>query len=207
MALVLSDPACRGIILSTRPDMLSREVLAGIARRVQDLSKDCLIELGLQSIHSRSLRLLNRGHGYSDFLRAYHRIREYSGIEVGAHLILGIPGESEEMMLASIQQVCALGVEALKLHHLQVVRGTRLEHIYRREDLSLFTRNGYLNFLLKALPRIPREVVIHRLWATTHPQFLVAPRWDVLAADLSKELARKMGEQSLWQGKFAVARG
>lgn len=124
-ARVLAEPDCVGLILSTRPEAIAADLPPALADLCRETGKDCLVELGVQSIHPRSLRLLNRNHGYGDFIDAVARLHA-AGLEVGAHLILGIPGESEADMRASLDAVCALGVQALKLHHLQVIRATPL---------------------------------------------------------------------------------
>ena len=108
-ARILAEPDCVGLILSTRPDAIAADLPPALADLCRESGKDCLIELGVQSIHPGSLRLLNRNHGYGDCVDAVARLRA-AGLEVGAHLILGIPGESDEDMRASLDAVCALGV-------------------------------------------------------------------------------------------------
>ena len=200
---VLKDPGCVGLILSTRPDCIEDSLLAPLAELVRQSGKECLFELGLQSMHERSLTSLNRNHGFADFCEAAERIKAAGGFELSAHLIFGIPGESEADMLATLATVCRLGVTHLKLHHLQVIRDTPLHELHRSGKVPLFSREGYLEFLLRALPMIPEDVTIHRLWATSHPGLLVAPRWDVLTVQLGRELRERMAELGLWQGQRA----
>lgn len=200
---VLQDADCLGLILSTRPDYVADELLRPLAELVAASGKECLFELGLQSIHERSLKLLNRNHGFGDFHSAAVRIRAAGCFELGAHLIFGIPGESEEEMLQSLATVCRLGVTHLKLHHLQVIRDTALHALYNQGKVTLFSRAEYLRFLLRALPIIPAGVTIHRLWATAHPALLIAPGWNTLASILSRELREKMAERKVWQGQRA----
>ena len=199
-ARVLAEPDCVGLILSTRPDAIAADLPPALADLCRESGKDCLIELGVQSIHPGSLRLLNRNHGYGDCVDAVARLRA-AGLEVGAHLILGIPGESEEDMRASLDAVCALGVQALKLHHLQVIRATPLEQWYHQGRVAVFALDDYLRLLLRLLPRIPTQVTLHRLCATTHPHLLVAPRWGRLAADLSGQLQALLVAADLRQGQ------
>ena len=104
-------------------------------------------------------------------------------------------------MLNSLQVVCDMGVDALKIHHLQVIKNTALHVLFNKGGVALFTRGAYTDFLLKAIPFIPRHVTIHRLWSTAHPDVLVAPKWNCLASKLSSELTRKMLEKGLWQGQ------
>jgi radical SAM protein (TIGR01212 family) len=199
--LLLTDADCVGLILSTRPDYVKEQLIKPLAELVNKTGKECLFELGLQSVHERSLKLLNRNHSFADFQDAVRQIKGAGCFELGAHLIFGIPGESEGDMLRSVRTVCELGVNALKLHHLQVIRDTSLQELYEQGQVALFSREEYLYFLLKALPIIPAEVTIHRLWATAHPDLLVAPKWNVLASSLSGALREKMAEMGVWQGK------
>lgn len=198
---LLNDNDCVGLILSTRPDYVGDRLIGELADLVDRTGKECLLELGVQTAHDRSLKLLNRNHGFDDFRDAVRRIKQPGCLEVGAHLIFGIPGESEEDMFSTIRAVCSLGVNALKLHHLQVIRGTRLHDFYRQGTVALFSLQDYLRFLLAALPIIPAEVTLHRLWATAHPALLVGPKWNILASELSVILRRAMVEQGVRQGK------
>ena len=201
-AAVLAEPDCVGLILSTRPDAIAADLPPALADLCRKTGKDCLVELGVQSIHPRSLRLLNRNHGYGDFVDAVARLHA-AGLEVGAHLILGIPGESEVDMRASLCTVCALGVQALKLHHLQVIRATPLERLYHQGQVVVFNLDDYLRLLVRLLPHIPSAVTLHRLCATAHPDLLVAPRWGRLAADLSGRLQAMLAAADLRQGQRA----
>jgi radical SAM protein (TIGR01212 family) len=200
LAEVLDDPDCLGLILSTRPDAIAPELPAALAELAGRSGKHCLIELGLQSIHAKSLALLNRNHSFGDFLTAVDRLQAVAGIEIGVHLILGIPGESEEEMLATIRMVCGLGIQALKLHHLQVIADTPLHRLYVQGLVPVFTLETYLELLHRVLPHIPPEVTLHRLWSTAHPDLLVAPRWNCLTGELSKVLHRLMTERGIRQG-------
>lgn len=203
---LLVDVDCVGLILSTRPDYVEDTLLVPLADLVQESGKACLFELGVQSVHARSLKLLNRNHTFADFENAALRIGVAGCFDLGAHLIFGIPRESEEDMLLSLKTVCSLGVTHLKLHHLQVMRDTALATLYAQGQVTLFTRQGYLKFLLRALPIIPAEVTMHRLWATSHPDFLLAPKWNCLAATLAVELKNTMRAMGLWQGQMAQAK-
>ncbi|MFH0782622.1 MAG: TIGR01212 family radical SAM protein [Pseudomonadota bacterium] len=202
LKLLLADVDCVGLILSTRPDYVADDLLLPLARLVKETGKECLFELGVQSVHERSLKFLNRNHSLADFHHAANRIKAAGCFQLGAHLIFGIPGESQEDMLFSLRSVCEVGVGHLKLHHLQVARDTALATLYHEGKVTLFTLEGYLQFLLRALPVIPAEVTIHRLWATTHPDLLLAPKWNCLAGTLSTILQQKMMEQGIWQGQL-----
>ncbi|MBM9536721.1 TIGR01212 family radical SAM protein [Desulfobulbus alkaliphilus] len=198
---VIADPECVGLIIAARPDCIADDLPAALADLVQSSGKECLIELGLQSIHARSLQQLNRNHGVHDFFSAVRRIKTQDSLRIGVHLILGIPGETEADMLASVETVCALGVHALKLHHLQVLKDTPLHSLHTKGLVPTFSLDGYLQLLLRLLPRIPWEVVLHRLWSSAHPHLLVAPRWHLHATELSQRLQASMAEQHIRQGQ------
>lgn len=200
---MLADDDCLGLIFSTRPDCLKDVMLVKMAGLVSSSEKDCHFELGLQSIHEASLKLLNRNHSYQDFRVAHGQLKEHGCFGVGAHLIMGIPGESRAQMLETVTAVCALGIDSLKLHHLQVIEGTRLESMYRQGLVDPFDVEQYLEFLLEILPKIPARVTIHRLWSASHPSILVAPRWGLAPGVLSDRLRRMMVGRKLWQGKYA----
>ncbi|MDD2463097.1 MAG: TIGR01212 family radical SAM protein [Desulfobulbus sp.] len=198
---VLSDPDCLGLILSTRPDAIASDLPFELSRLVKQSGKDCLIELGLQTWHQRSLTWLNRNHSYNDFLQAVDRLARFEHLQIGVHLILGIPGESAADMHKTLYEVCRLPIHALKLHHLQVIRDTVLHTLYERGKVPVFSLSGYMELLLTLLPQIPQSITIHRLWASSHPELLIAPRWNILASELSKLLVAQMMARNIFQGK------
>lgn len=201
LAQVLTDADCLGLILSTRPDAIASDLPPALARLTKESGKDCLIELGLQSCHARSLAWLNRNHGYNDFLQAVERLSVHDQLRIGVHLILGIPGESEADMMDSLRSVCALPIQAIKLHHLQVIRDTPLHRLYEQGQVEVLALEEYMALLLRLLPWIPASITLHRLWATAHPELLIAPRWHVVAAELSKRLQQLMVERDISQGQ------
>lgn len=201
---VLRDIDCVGLIISTRPDYLNESFLGPLGKRIKINGKDCLFELGLQSAKPSSLEYLNRNHTYANFLHAVQLLQSYGTFEVGVHLLFGIPEETEDDMISSLQKVCSLGIDALKIHHLQVLRGTQLEKIYEAGGLQLFSKNDYLGLLIKILPLIPANVVLHRLWATSHPEMLIAPRWNILATELSNVLRQMMESLAIRQGQLSL---
>jgi len=199
-AVAADDPDCVGLILSTRPDALFEALIAALAASPWGRDKELAVELGVQTIHEGSLRWLNRGHGFAAFLTARAMLRRLPGCQVGVHLILGIPGEGPAEMAASLERVCELGVDYLKLHHLQVIAGTRLAELQRTAPLPLFGAEDYLQLLAGLLTRVPRRVILHRLWATARPALLLAPRWGQRPAELRQRLEVIMQKRGLSQG-------
>lgn len=198
---VLPDENCVGVILSTRPDSLDPILLEELAGLAQQTKKEFLLEIGLQSVHERSLKLLNRNHDVGVFVDAVNRIKAFKELQIGVHLIFGIPGESEKDMCTSLKEVCEIGIDAIKLHHLQVIRDTPLHTMHRQQKIFLFTADKYLELLTRLLPEIPKHIVIHRLWSHSHPDLLIAPRWNLFAGNLSARLQKMMKEKEVYQGK------
>jgi len=195
-----ADPACVGLIVAARPDCVADALLDALAASPWGDDKDLAVELGVQTVHGASLAWLERGHGPEDFIRAAARLRRLPGCRPGAHLILGIPGETAADMAESIRQVCAQGATYLKLHHLQVIAGTRLARLHESSPLPLPTAEAYLELLAALLPLVPRAVVLHRLWATSRPELLVAPRWGQRPAALRSRLEELMRRRGIRQG-------
>ncbi len=198
--MLLSESACVGVIYATRPDCISHALLEPLAELVAATGKECHFELGLQSADDKSLALLNRNHTVVDFEQALLKLRQYRQFSVGAHLIFGIPEETRQDMLASVQYVCGQGVDSLKLHHLQVLKNTPLAKLYEHRKFSLFSREEYVDLLLEVLPLIPAHIVIDRLWTHSHPDLVIAPKWNILPGILSDHLYAEMRKRKLSQG-------
>lgn len=201
----LQDERCIGLIISTRPDYVADPLLEELAAIVSQHKgeKEVLIELGLQSARESTLQLLNRNHTYADFEEAYRRIRQFEHLQIGVHLIIGLPGEGSETMRQTVQKVCGLGVDAIKFHHLQVIRGTRLAGLYAEKPFKVYGAREYLEIIAELLPYVPASVVLHRLWSSSDPALLVAPDWGGLGAHQLKGLLDEiMTERNLYQGKY-----
>ncbi|MDD5758864.1 MAG: TIGR01212 family radical SAM protein [Desulfobulbaceae bacterium] len=197
-------PNCVGLIISTRPDCIDDAILQELAAiAAEDQSREVLIELGLQSAHEQTLKLINRNHSFQDFVDAAQRVKAV-GLALGVHLILGLPGEDFQKMLVTVQEACRFGLDALKFHHLQVIKNTPLERIYQETPFTVYGAYDYLAILARLLAHVPSEVVIHRLWSSSKPEILLQPLWHGLRAQqLHEMLAEIMGSEELWQGKFS----
>lgn len=205
-ALAVNDIV--GLIVGTRPDCLpppTLDLLAGYAQRTW-----FWLELGLQSPHDRTLRQINRGHDFATFAAAVKRCRE-RGIRVCAHVILGLPGESREEMLATAGILNGLKIDGVKLHLLHVLRGTRLAEMYGRGEIRVMERDDYVGVVCDFLERLDARISIQRLTGDGGRD-LVAPIWslakfEVLNA-IDMELARRGSRQgsSLERSRFDVQR-
>jgi hypothetical protein len=195
----LRQPGILGLVIGTRPDCVPEEVL----RLLEELAQGVYVsvEYGLQTIHDRSLDWMNRGHHYDALLDAIERSRG-RGFEIGAHVMLGLPGESHADMMATAQELARLRLDSVKLHHLYVVHNTRLADEVAAGRVQLLGRDEFVRTLIDFLERLPPETVVERLSGDAPPEFLIGPDWcrdkpAVLAA-VRQELERR----DTWQGRL-----
>ncbi len=170
----ISHPDVIGLIVGTRPDCVGNDVLDLLQRLAAETWVS--LELGLQSIHERSLRWMNRGHGYGAFVDAVRRSRG-RGFEIGAHVILGIPSESAKDMNATAEELARLGIDSVKLHNLHAVRGTPLADMVEAGEVDLLGLEEYVDRAVDFLERLPPSCVIDRLSGDAPRDCLVAPKW------------------------------
>jgi uncharacterized protein len=172
--VALTHPNVVGLIVGTRPDCASDEVLDLLARLAK--RKWLMIEYGLQTIHDRTLDRLNRGHHFDAFLDAYRRSRQRR-LNVGVHVILGLPGESRDDMLATARTLAGMEIHSVKLHNLYAVRNTVLADEVAAGKIRLPELGEYVGWLVDFLEELPGDVVIDRLCGDAPPEYLIAPQW------------------------------
>ena len=189
----IAHPDVIGLAIGTRPDCVPEETLdlvAAYAERVEEV----WIEYGLQSMHDRTLELVNRGHRFDAFVDAVERTRTRP-IKTCAHVILGLPGESRENMMATAQCCAALKLDGIKLHHLHVVRNTPLEEAYRRGEVRTLDAEEYVSLVCDFLERLPATTTVQRLMGDAKVDLLVAPVWKKgkpeMFAAITQELKRR----------------
>jgi hypothetical protein len=187
-----------GLSVGTRPDCVDKEVLKLLASYKERFL--VWLELGLQSAHDTTLLQINRGHDVACFDRAVAEAHE-NGLNVCAHVILGLPGESREMMLETALHLAGLEVEGVKIHALYVVAGTPLAEAFEREGYRCLEREEYVELLLDFLERLPPAVVVQRLTGDPMPAELVAPLWVREKAKTLNLIAKRFEERDSWQGK------
>lgn len=186
------------ISIATRPDCISDEVLSLLLEINQ--IKPIWIELGLQTIHPATSKFIRSGFTYHCFQESVARLSA-AGLTVIVHLILGLPGETKEMMLASVDAVAALPISGIKLQLLHILEGTDLAEYYRSHPFPLFTLEEYCNFIPRCLERIPQNIVIHRITGDGPKKLLIAPLWSADKKRVLNQIHRNMKEQDTWQGK------
>ncbi|HOG16885.1 MAG: coproporphyrinogen III oxidase [Syntrophaceae bacterium PtaU1.Bin231] len=188
-----------GLSVGTRPDCVPDEVLDLLASYAR--TKHVWLELGLQSIHARTLALINRGHGPEAFRDAARRAAA-RGLLVCVHLIVGLPGETREDVLATARAVADLPIGGVKFHCLLALRGTRLGEMYERGEVRLWRREEYAASVCDVLERLSPEVVIQRLTADGYRDIYLAPDWAVNKLQVLNAIDREMARRDTWQGRL-----
>ena len=193
----LARPEVVGLAIGTRPDCVPDPVLDLLA----DVARDRLVwvEYGLQSIHTRTLESINRGHGPDAFFDAVERTQK-RGIPIVVHLILGLPGESLDDMRETARAVAAAGVSGVKLHPLYVIRGTGLEKLYLDGEYHPMTEEEAIEATMAMLELLPWDVVVHRMTSDPHPEELAAPLWMLDRAGVRRRLEQAMKDADFRQG-------
>ena len=199
----LEHPQVVGLAIGTRPDCVPDAVLDLIQEYARE--RDVCLELGLQTIHDRSLDWMNRGHHLDVFLDAVARCQG-RGLDLCAHVILGLPGESPADMLATADTLAALPVQAVKIHNLHVVHDTPLAEMYERGEIRLMERDEYVQVVCDFLERLPPGMVIQRLSGDAPPDYPVAPLWCLDKPALLDAIRAELDRRDTWQGfRYAVA--
>lgn len=185
----LAVPDIIGLAIGTRPDCVPEEVLDMIAR----LSRETYVymEYGLQSIHDRTLKRINRGHDYKAFLEALGRTR-VRGIDVCVHVILGLPGETRADMLATARAVAGLDIQGIKIHLLYVSRGTALHEMFLRGEYQCLSLEEYIDILCDFLSALPAGMVVHRVTGDPHKDEVIAPLWSLDKQSVRDGIERKL---------------
>ncbi len=194
----LEYPEVIGLAVATRPDCLDDRVLD----LLRSYRSDYLVwlELGLQSCHDHTLVRINRGHDAAAFSRAVVTAHGY-GLDVCAHVILGLPGETPEMMRQTARFVSRLPIAGVKIHLLYVVAGTPLAELYNQGRFRCLERAEYIDLVVDFLERIPPTVVVHRLTGDPKGVRLVAPLWAREKSENLRLIRKRLQERCTWQGK------
>jgi uncharacterized protein len=200
----LDHPQIIGLAIGTRPDCVPDPVLDLIQGYARD--RFVCLELGLQSMHDRSLDWMNRGHHFDSFCDAVRRCQG-RGLHLCVHVILGLPGESRADMLATADAIARLAVHSVKIHNLHVVRDTPMEKMYHNGQVRMLERDEYVQIVCDFLERLPAGLVIDRLNGDAPPDYLVAPLWCLDKAGLLQSMHAELQRRDSWQGKCLVALG
>ena len=215
----LSHPQVVGIVIGTRPDCVDEEKLDYISaladgRVLKDWSRVIagrerkapvvIMEYGIESCYDSTLARINRGHDFSCVRRAVSMTAE-RGLDMGAHFILGLPGESKEMLLEQTSLINSLPLRSAKFHQLQIVKGTKMEKEYadRPEDFIRFSLDGYIDFFIDILERLRPDLYIERFAGEVPPRFVNETPWGLIRnAELLRLLDSRLEERDTWQGRL-----
>lgn len=186
-----------GLSIATRADALCDDVVDYL----YELSKRTylIVELGLQSVFDKTGELINRCHTYEEFLNGYNKLAE-KGINICPHLIMGLPGETHEMMIESVKKTAALKPHAIKLHLLHILRDTKIADMYQKGMIKTLTREEYVDIIVDALEIIPPQTVIQRLTGDGGRDSLIAPLWSLKKFCVLNEIDKEMVRRNTYQG-------
>ncbi|QDU61357.1 coproporphyrinogen III oxidase [Planctomycetes bacterium Pan216] len=196
---VVAHPRIQGLVIGTRPDCVADPVLDLIESYAKRMYVS--LEYGLQTVHQRSLDWMNRGHDVACYYDAVERTRG-RGIDICAHVILGLPGESFDDMMQTAEGLVASNVDAVKIHNLHVVGDTPMEEQFQRGEIAILDRSEYMEVLIAFLERLPETMVVQRVTGDAPDNYLVAPAWVEKKASFLQELDREFQRRDTWQGKL-----
>ena len=197
----LTNPKIKGIVIGTRPDCVNERILDYF----QELAKETyvMIEYGVESTLDKTLEFINRGHDYACAVESITATAN-RGLRVGAHLILGLPRESREEILNHANRISELPLTAIKLHQLQLVKGTVMARQYNEhpEWFSLYTANEYVDLIIDFLERMNPEIAIERFISQSPQRLLIAPDWGLKNFEFTAKLEKRLNERNTWQGRL-----
>jgi len=194
--------SCEGVVgmaVGTRPDCIDKEKISLLSSYTNDYL--IWLEYGLQSVHDKTLDLINRGHDFKAFEQAM-AITRNQGINVCAHIILGLPGEDKKMMLDAARVLGELGVNGVKIHLLYVIRDTPLDLMFKKGAYTPLEQQAYVDLVCDFLERLPQEMIIQRITGDPHADELVAPAWAGRYRETFNCIQRTMKERESYQGKY-----
>lgn len=200
----INHPDIEVLSVATRPDCLDDDVISLLERLSR--IKPVWVELGFQTSDEKSAEYIGRGYGNDCFVSAVKRLNG-AGIKVVAHIILGLPDETPEIMKNSVKFVCDCGVWGLKLHLLHILKGARIEKDFLDGKFSCFEKEDYLELICDILKIIPENIVIHRLTGDGDKKTLIAPMWSANKRDVLNLLNKKLSEKNIIQGSGYISHG
>ena len=198
----LSHPGIIGLVIGTRPDCVSEEILDYL----QKLSEKhhVHLEFGIESVYDETLKRINRGHDFGTAKKALEAAK-LRGITTGAHFIFGLPGETSSMMLDSASVISSLPLDSVKFHQLQILKNTRFEEIYKSnpEQFSLWGTDDYIAFIIDFLEMLTPDVVVERFAGEVPPRYQVTSGWGMLRNEkLLYMIEQKLEERNTFQGRL-----
>ncbi len=186
-----------GLSISTRPDCLEDDVVEYLS----ELNKrtNLWVELGLQTIHDSTSKLINRGHDYDEFLKGLEKLKA-KNIKVIVHIINGLPGEDYNMMMETAKAVANMGVDGIKIHLLHVIKDTPMEKMLQNGMLTLMNQEEYINLVCDQLEILPDTMIVHRLTGDGKRDELVGPLWSLKKWEVLNAIDDELKKRNSYQG-------
>lgn len=186
-----------GLSISTRPDCLEDDVVEYLG----ELNKrtNLWVELGLQTIHDSTSKLINRGHDYDEFLKGLEKLKA-KNIKVIVHIINGLPGEDYNMMMETAKAVANMGVDGIKIHLLHVIKDTPMEKMLQKGMLTLMSQEEYINLVCDQLEILPETMIVHRLTGDGKRDELVGPLWSLKKWEVLNAIDDELKKRNSYQG-------
>jgi len=196
----LSHPKVIGLVISTRPDTINTEIVDLLS----ELAKKhyLVVELGIESTKDKSLELINRCHTFQDTINAYNLLKN-KNIHLGGHLIIGLQGEISSDFINHAKQVSDLPIEFLKLHQLQIIKGTKMAKQFAEapDNFKLFTVDEYVDEVILILKNLKSDIILERFSSESPKDMLIAPHWGGLKNfEITDRIRNKMKKENLSQG-------
>lgn len=190
-----------GINIATRSDAIDDEVLNYLI----DLNKRCdlTVELGLQSMHDKTLKYINRGHDLKNFEDCFHKLKK-NNIKVVVHIINGLPNETKEMMVDTAKYLNKLGIDGIKIHMLHIIKDTDLADIYEKERFHILTKEEYIDIVISQLEYLNEDIVINRITGDPVKEDLIEPDWLLKKFCVLNDIDKEMVRRNTYQGIKAL---
>ncbi|NDP19888.1 MAG: TIGR01212 family radical SAM protein [Paludibacter sp.] len=196
----LSYPGVVGLVVGTRPDCVTDELLEYFS----ELAKThyVMIEYGIESTNDDTLQFINRGHDFACAQKAILKTAAL-GIHTGAHIILGLPNESRSTILSHADKLSELPIDSLKIHQLQLVRGTKMAQQFNQnpEWFKLYSADEYIDLAIDFLERLSPKIAVERFVSQSPKELLIAPDWGLKNFEFVAKLEKRLIERDSWQGK------
>ena len=186
-----------GLAIGTRPDCVSDELLDYL----EDLNRHCflLMEYGVESTNDETLRRINRGHTFEQSRLAIENTHQ-RGILTGAHIILGLPGEDAQENLRQASAISSLPIDILKIHQMQIIRGTRLAEEYEKQPFHIYSVEAYVQLIAQYIQRLRKDLVLERFVSQSPKELLIAPHWGLKNHEFTDLLNNYLKSNGIHQG-------
>lgn len=187
-----------GIVIGTRPDCITEDIL----NYLEELNKQVfvMVEYGIESTNDDTLRRINRGHDFETSRRAVEMTSE-RGIMTGGHIILGLPGETDDEIIKQAPVISSLPLTTLKIHQMQVIRGTKLEKEYHNNQIRLYSADNYIRLIARYIQHLRKDLVLERFVSQSPSDLLVAPQWGLKNYEFTNLLNNYLKKHDIRQGQ------